>query len=75
MNQYILTAQNQEKAETLTAFLETLDYVEAKPMESDKRQEAIQRTRDLLKEMPDQPHRMSDVVREVKSIRKKKGYH
>lgn len=75
MNQYILTAQNQEKAETLTAFLETLDYVEAKPMEPDKRQEAIQRTRDLLKEMPDQPHRMSDVVREVKSIRKKKGYH
>jgi hypothetical protein len=78
MIQITISTNSPEKEQALIQFLLTLDYVTIDSVvaqkQGTKKEAAIQNARAILKEQSSKPYRQSDVNREIKLLRKKKGY-
>ena len=73
MSQYVLSIKNDEEADALLRYLQSLDFVDVEPLtETDtllrKKQAAIEAVA-FLNSLPNQAARQSDVNKAVKSIR------
>lgn len=75
MSQYLITTQDQQKAEALIQFLRSLDFIKVEAVVMEDRLKAAAETREFLKSLPERPYRQSDVNKAVKSIRKSEGYN
>lgn len=74
MSQYLIDIKNEQQAESLIQYLKTLSFIEVKSVLDDSQTEAIMRAKAFLKNLPEQPHKQSDINKAIKGLRKKHGY-
>lgn len=74
MSQYVINVKKSKQANALIQYLESLDFVEVKPLKQDRKILAAADAKAFLKALPNQSAKQSEVNQAVKSIRKKHGY-
>ena len=74
MSQYVIDIKESKQADALIRYLKSLDFVEIKPLQQDRKLQAADAAKSFLKGLPNQSAKQSEVNQAVKSIRKKHDY-
>lgn len=74
MSRYVIDIKESKQADALIRYLKSLDFVEVKPVQQDRKVRAANTAKSFLEGLPDQSVKQSEVNQAVKSIRKRHGY-
>ena len=74
MSQYVIDVKESKQADALIRYLKSLDFVEVKPLQQDRKRQAAGAAKSFLNGLPNQSAKQPEVNQAVKSIRKKHGY-